>query len=100
MDTVDIIFNLLKQKGIQQKDFAEAIGVTKHKVSEWKARKTKSYDKHYNEIASYLGVSIDYLLGNEQKNRPSSEEESLSSEAIKLSKKIDRLSSAKRNYLF
>lgn len=70
MDTADIIFDLLEKKGDTQQAFADAIGVSKNKVSEWKAKKTKSYKNHINEIAAYFNISTDYLLGNEQKNKP------------------------------
>jgi repressor LexA len=78
MDTADIIFDLLDKKGETQQAFANAIGVTKNKVSEWKAKKTKSYKNYINEIAAYFNVTTDYLLGNEQKNKLPAEARSLS----------------------
>lgn len=78
MDTADIIFDLLEKKGDTQQAFADAIGVSKNKVSEWKAKKTKSYKNHINEIAAYFNISTDYLLGNEQKNKLPAEARSLS----------------------
>lgn len=69
MDTVDIIFNLLKQQKKSQQEFADAIGVPKYKVSEWKSRKTATYKNYLTEIASFFSVTTDYLLGKKQKNK-------------------------------
>ena len=87
MDTVDIIFYLLEKNKMSQQEFANALGITKYKVSEWKSKKTASYKSYISEIASCFGVSTDYLLGNEQKNKPIiSEDERLISEGMEMVK--------------
>ena len=68
MTTIERIIGLLEEKGIEQQQFASAIGVGKQKISEWKSGKTKSYMKYIDKIAEYLCVSTDYLLGNEETN--------------------------------
>lgn len=67
MTTIEKILTLLEQKGIEQQQFALAIGVNKQKISEWKSGKTKSYMKYIDKIAEFLSVSTDYLLGTEEK---------------------------------
>lgn len=67
LDTVDRIFELADAKFKEQKDFAQAIGYFPSKVSEWKARKSKSYQKRLPQIAEVLGTSVDYLLTGEKK---------------------------------
>lgn len=62
MDRVDRIFELLKKRGISQKDFAEGIGVRPATVSEWKRRNNCPTTAKYIQIAEYLNVSLDYLL--------------------------------------
>ena len=57
--TIERILNLLKTKGIKDKD----IGIYSSALSEWKSGKSVSYKKHIDKIAEYLGVSVDYLLG-------------------------------------
>ena len=64
MNTLDKILSLLTEKGIQQKTFAENIGVTKHTITDWKNGRSKSYMKYIDKIADYFNVSTDYLLGN------------------------------------
>lgn len=63
--TVERIINLINNKGIEQKTFVQAIGVKTNAVSDWKSGRTKSYTKYLDKIANYLGVSVNYLVGNE-----------------------------------
>ena len=65
MNTVDKILFLLRERGIEQKQFASDIGVSQQAVSEWKSGKTQSYRKHIDKIAEYFHVSADYLLSEE-----------------------------------
>lgn len=65
MNTVEKIFFLLRERGIEQKQFAIDIGVSQQAVSEWKSGKTQSYRKHIDKIADYFNVSTDYLLAED-----------------------------------
>ena len=56
-------FKLLNEQRLEQKDLAEAINVKPQVISDWKSGKTKSYTKYIDQIASFFGVSVDYLLG-------------------------------------
>lgn len=56
-------FKLLSEQKLEQKDLAEAINVKPQVISDWKSGKTKSYTKYIDQIASFFGVSVDYLLG-------------------------------------
>lgn len=62
MDTVDRIFELADAKFREQRDFAKALGMTASIVSEWRRRKSASYQKHLPKIADALGTSVQYLL--------------------------------------
>lgn len=62
MDTADRIFELVDQRFTEQKDFALALGVTPSIVSEWRRKKSASYQKHLPKIASLLATSVEYLL--------------------------------------
>lgn len=61
--TVERIFALLSEHGIEQKEFAKAIGATVQHISEWKSGKTKTYTKFLKEICLFFDVSADYLIG-------------------------------------
>ena len=62
-DTVKKILSCMKMRNITDKQLTKDIGVNKSAVTDWKTGKTKSYKKHIDKIADYLGVSSDYLLG-------------------------------------
>lgn len=65
MCTFDKILEVAKSKGITQVQLAEHLGVGKQAVSEWKKGRSGAYMKRISEIADFLGVSVDYLLGKE-----------------------------------
>lgn len=60
------MIDLLIEKGLGQKDLMKHLGLHPNSFSEWKSGRQKSYYSYINEIASFLGVSSDYILnGNE-----------------------------------
>jgi len=64
MTVSEKIFSELREKGIKQRQLADALDISEYKISEWKSGKSKSYKSYIGEIAKFLGVSTDYLLGN------------------------------------
>lgn len=62
MDIVDRMFELVDKKYNEQKDFAAEIGVHPTRVSEWRKRKSQSYQKRLPKIAEVLGTTTEYLL--------------------------------------
>ena len=62
MGTFDKIDTLLKQQGKKQKELCDFLGIEKNRYTDWKAGRTQSYNKHLNEIAEFLNVSVDYLV--------------------------------------
>ena len=67
LDIVDRMFELVDKTYAEQKDFAAAIQVHPTRVSEWRKRKSNSYQKRLPEIAKALNTTTEYLLvGNEK----------------------------------
>ena len=62
MDIVDRIFELVDEKFNEQKDFASALGVPAPRVSEWRKRKSASYQRCLAKIADVLDTTTEYLL--------------------------------------
>ena len=62
MDIFDRMFELVDKKYNEQKDFAAEIGVHPTRVSEWRKRKSQSYQKRLPKIAEVLGTTTEYLL--------------------------------------
>ena len=87
MDIVDRIFELVDEKFKEQKEFAGALGVPAPRVSEWRKRKSASYQRCLPQIASILGTTTEYLLtgeGPKRKEAPSgSGEGTITEEDIK-----------------
>lgn len=76
MVTLNKIQELLKAQGKKQKDLTDYLGLQKNAFSNWKHGNNTSYLKHLPQIAEFLNVSIDFLLGKE--NSPLSNENGLS----------------------
>ena len=92
MNTLDKILSLLTEKGIQQKTFAENIGVTKHTITDWKNGRSKSYMKYIDKIADFFDVSADYLLEKTDDKSP------LPKEAINIFDNVDMNSFSRQLY--
>jgi len=63
LSIVNRITDLLDQRNIKAKDFANAVGIHASAISEWKNGKTASYTKILPLIADFLQVDVNYLLG-------------------------------------
>lgn len=61
----DRIFALLKSRSIQQKDFADAIGISTATITDWKKGRTSSFMKKLTAIAEALDTSENWLLTGE-----------------------------------
>ncbi len=65
-DTVSKIVELLKEQNHQQKDLTDYLGIKRSVFSAWKNGTSASYKKYLPEIASFLSVSTDYLVGKSE----------------------------------
>ena len=77
MDTRDRIFELLDAQGMEQKAFAESVGVSEVIVTNWRKGRSKSYKAYLVQIAKVLGTTTADLLGEKQQSSPPSEEDRL-----------------------
>ena len=77
MSVLDRICELLAAQRKKQKDLTDYLGISKNSFTDWKSGRVKSYTKHIPQIADFLGVSTDYLLGIEESpiKKPLSEDE-------------------------
>lgn len=67
MDTIDRILELLGKKGVSGAEMSRACGFSNAVFSQWKNRKQNPSATKIAKMAEYFGVSVDYLLGNEEK---------------------------------
>lgn len=63
---VERILSLMKEKGYDQKTFAEQLGIRAQIITDWKKGTTTSYTRYIQRIAELLGVSADYLLTGQE----------------------------------
>ena len=62
------IFYLLNTKGVRQKDLADYLGISRNSITQWKTKKTSSYLKYIDKIASYFNVTSQELLNPIKEN--------------------------------
>lgn len=62
METVDRILALILKKSVTEQKFLSDLHFNRSLLSDWKSGKSRSYNKHAVEIATYFNVSTDYLL--------------------------------------
>ena len=65
-NTIAKIVDLLKEQNRQQKDLTDYLGIKRSVFSAWKSGTSASYKKYLPEIASFLSVSTDYLVGKSE----------------------------------
>lgn len=99
MDTKNRIFELLDKLGMEQKAFAEAVGVKESTVSDWRRGKSNSYNRFLVKIAQVLGTTTAELLGEKQQGSPPSEEDRLPPIWYSLSEEQKRATVDYMNYL-
>ena len=65
----DRIKQLRKQKGLTQKEMAEAVGVGVSTVAMWESGKRTPSFKLLNDLSDLVDKSIDYILGTSDDDR-------------------------------
>lgn len=66
----DVFVELCSKKGVKPTRAALDIGLSKATPTLWKKRGYTPRGDIINKIAAYFGVSVDYLLGNEESGKP------------------------------
>lgn len=69
----EIFAKLLKEKDVTPYQVSKATGVAQSSLSDWKNGRSKPKYEKMLAIADYFGVSVDYLLGNETKEKTPAE---------------------------
>jgi len=94
----DIIQNLCDKSGISVSKLALDLKISKSNVTNWKNGSIPKMDK-VSQIANYFDVTTDYLTENEQKNKPSSFEDSLTDEEFNLIMEYRKLTQEEKNFV-
>lgn len=76
------IIDLIGPKHGASKLLADHLGIHPNVITNWKNGRNKSYRGYLPQIADYFGVSVDYLLGNEEKTPANTGERVISDDDI------------------
>lgn len=63
------LYKLRKDSGFSQEQLAEQLGVSRQAVSKWESGTAIPESDKLIAISNYFGVSIDYLLKDDEENR-------------------------------
>ena len=74
----EIFETLLAERGVTAYQVAKATGISTGSLSDWKNGRSSPKVEKLQKIATYFGVSVDYLLGNKQTEEPQSDQIDLS----------------------
>lgn len=89
MDILNKIKEMLLAQHKSQKELCDFLGINKQAFSGWNRGQTESYKKYLPQIAEFLGCSVDYLLGRDQKKEAvlsdsQNDEENIDEEIMRL----------------
>lgn len=70
----DVYCELCKEKGVSPTRAALETGISRSTVSQWKNRGSSPKAEQLPKLAAYFGVSVDYLLGNEETEKPAAKD--------------------------
>lgn len=86
----------LSSKGISYADFYSAVGVSASAVSKWRKGATRPRKTVIENIAQYLGVSVDYLMGLDSEKTAAPKGDGLSDGAKRLVERYENASEEDR----
>ena len=66
----EIFKKLLDEHGVTAYQVSKMTGISTGSLSDWKNGRSSPKADKLQKIADYFGVTVDYLLGNEQKEKP------------------------------
>lgn len=66
MCKIPILFQLMSERNINAKTLADATGISTGNISDWKNGRSKPSTEKLSVLATYFGVTTDYLLGKEK----------------------------------
>ena len=65
-NAVSRILAAMKEKGFDQKSFAQELGISAQVITDWKKGNSTSYRRYIPKIAELLDTNVDYLLTGSQ----------------------------------
>lgn len=92
------VLNYMDSMGISAYKIHKSTGISESTFSKWRAKPTSKIDSSILEkISEYFNVSIDELLGNEQKNKPAAQSDGQDPKDAEIISKLDVLNTGNRD---
>jgi len=95
-EVLERIIELKDKRNLSDKEFGVQSGMGEKAIDNWKRGNSASFMKRLDEIAKFFDVTTEYLLGNEQKNKPAAKSDELSPQDRKIIDLIQSLSPEKK----
>ena len=93
----DLFCRLCQEKGVSPTRAPIEIGLSRTIGTKWKKTGATPQGDTLQKIADYFGVSVDYLLGNEEKPAPESRNGLSIKEQKDIAKKVDAFMASLEN---
>ena len=89
----DKIASLCSRKGVSITTMCKKSGVSRAAISDLRMGRSKTLSSAtLSKIATYFGVSVDYLLGNEQKEKPVVDSDGFTeAERLDIAREVERM---------
>ena len=78
MHIIDRINLLMNERNLKNKDIADFLKLRAQVVTDWRAGRSRSYEKYLPQIASFFDVTMEYLIGETEKNGTAHPDDALS----------------------
>jgi transcriptional regulator with XRE-family HTH domain len=91
------LFEIMDVKKISAKQLSIDTGISTGNISDWKSGRSRPSIDTLAILAAYFNVSTDYLLGNEQKEKPAAESDELDPLDIEFLKRFKQLDDEGKN---
>jgi len=98
--TLNNVLYLFDSSGKSDTDLEKEIGIPRSTIYDWRKDRSKSYKNYTNQIASYFNVSLDWLAGNDQKNKPAAKSDELDPLDIKIIELLNALNPDNKRIAF
>lgn len=66
-----------RSKGVKDADMERTMGLPAHSINKWFTGKYKSYKNYLPQIAAFFGVTVSYLIGEDEKKPAPTNEDGL-----------------------
>lgn len=60
------LYEMMEERGVKAKDITAATGISSGNIADWKSGRSTPSGERLVTLASFFGVSVEYLTGSDQ----------------------------------